>query len=91
MSFTEHASLDVPLPSIETLLESVPETSAHEVEGPVPRPSLLENLHAAQESARRADARETLARRARANTEPATRTSSESTADLFFGPATDSI
>ena len=43
--------------------------------------SLLEKMQAAQESARRADARETLARRARANTDPAARTSSESGAE----------
>ncbi|RYP74255.1 hypothetical protein DL770_007636 [Monosporascus sp. CRB-9-2] len=46
-----------------------------------PTTSLLEKMQAAQESARRADVRETLARRARANTDLAARTSSESGAE----------
>lgn len=92
MTLTVRYSPDVPLPSIETLLESVSETrtDAHEMEDLAARFSLENNMQAAQESARRADARETLARRARANTEPAaTRNSSESAAELWFGPASD--
>lgn len=65
------------------------DVGAHEMaEDPTARFSHLENIQAAQESARRADARETLARRVRANTEPAVGASSESTAELWFGPAT---
>ncbi|RYO77400.1 hypothetical protein DL766_007911 [Monosporascus sp. MC13-8B] len=54
-------------------VDPFPETSStqHADNAAAPTTSFLENMQAAQESARRAEARETLARRARANTDPA--------------------
>lgn len=92
---TNLPSPDFPLPSIETLLETTMlETSApHETEDPVARFGLLEKMQAAHESARRAEARETIARRARANTEPPAWTAMDSTyitdTERQFGPASD--
>ncbi|RYP30345.1 hypothetical protein DL767_006319 [Monosporascus sp. MG133] len=64
-------------------MDPFPETSStqHAENAAGPTTSLLGKMQAAQESARRADARETLARRARTNTDPAARTSSESGAE----------